>query len=114
MSFSNTDTGDKPADPYKAVNKTEPELKEKIEDLVNFIESCKYGMMTTRIESSGLLVSRCMALAAKVCLIIPSLPAPSSVAAGTWILIYPSCVCRKVAASTYSSTPTLSPARPTT
>ncbi|KAL8701429.1 MAG: hypothetical protein Q9201_004913 [Fulgogasparrea decipioides] len=65
MSFSNADTGDKPADPYKAVNKTEPELKEKVEDLVSFIESCKFGMMTTRIESSGLLVSRCMALAAK-------------------------------------------------
>ncbi|KAL8878666.1 MAG: hypothetical protein Q9192_008394 [Flavoplaca navasiana] len=65
MSFSNADTGDKPADPYKEVNKTEPGLKEKVEDLVNFIESCKFGMMTTRIESSGLLVSRCMALAAK-------------------------------------------------
>ena len=67
MSFSNADTGDKPADPYKEVNKTEPGLKEKVEDLVNFIESCKFGMMTTRVESSGLLVSRCMALAAKVC-----------------------------------------------
>ncbi|KAL8798352.1 MAG: hypothetical protein Q9200_007791 [Gallowayella weberi] len=55
MSFSNTDTGDKPADPYKAVNKTEPKLKEKVEDLVDFIESCKFGMMTTRIESNGLL-----------------------------------------------------------
>ncbi|KAL8799128.1 MAG: hypothetical protein Q9182_006134 [Xanthomendoza sp. 2 TL-2023] len=65
MSFSNTDTGDKPADPYKEANKTEPKLKEKIEDLVDFIESCKFGMMTTRIESTGLLVSRCMALAAK-------------------------------------------------
>ncbi|CAO1600646.1 MAG: hypothetical protein LQ349_001358 [Xanthoria aureola] len=65
MSFSNTDTGSKPADPYKEVNKTEPGLKEKVEDLVSFIESCKFGMMTTRIESSGLLVSRCMALAAK-------------------------------------------------
>ena len=67
MSFSNTETpADKPADPYKATNKTEPELKEKVEDLVNFISSCKFGMMTTRIESSGLLTSRCMALAAKV------------------------------------------------
>ena len=67
MSFSNTETpADKPADPYKAENKTEPELKEKVEDLVNFITSSKFGMMTTRIESSGLLTSRCMALAAKV------------------------------------------------
>ncbi|KAL6715207.1 BLI-3 blue-light-inducible Bli-3 protein [Lecanora helva] len=66
MSFSNTEVpGDKPADPYKAVNKSEPELKEKVQDLVSFIESCKFGMMTTRIGSSGLLTSRCMALAAK-------------------------------------------------
>lgn len=74
MSFSNTDTGDKPADPYKATNKTDPELKEKVEDLVAFIERCKFGMMTTRIESSGLLVSRCMALAAKVPRCRPSSP----------------------------------------
>ena len=67
MSFSNTETpADKPADPYKTENKNEPELKEKVEDLVTFISSCKFGMMTTRIESSGLLTSRCMALAAKV------------------------------------------------
>lgn len=66
MSFSNADTGDKPADPYKAENKNEPSLKEKVEDLVGFIESCKFGMMTTRTEGSGLLVSRCMAVAAKV------------------------------------------------
>lgn len=65
--FSNTEVpADKPADPYTATNKTEPELKEKVQDLINFIESCKFGMMTTRIESSGLLTSRCMALAAKV------------------------------------------------
>ena len=67
MSFSNTEVpGDKPADPYKATNLTNPDLKEKVQDLVSFIESCKFGMMTTRIESSGLLTSRCMALAAKV------------------------------------------------
>ena len=66
MSFSNTDTGNKPADPYKAKNFDEPQLKEKIEDLVSFIEACKFGMMTTRIASTGLLVSRCMALAGKV------------------------------------------------
>jgi len=74
--FSNTDSipDDKPADPYKATNKQEPELKEKVEDLVKFISSCKFGMMTTRIESSGLLTSRCMALAAKVWPQIPCLP----------------------------------------
>ena len=65
--FSNTDVpGDKPADPYKATNLTEPDLKEKVQDLAKFMDSCKFGMMTTRIESSGLLTSRCMALAAKV------------------------------------------------
>ena len=67
MSFSNTNVpDDKPADPYKATNLTDPDLKEKVQDLVSFMESCKFGMMTTRIESSGLLTSRCMALAAKV------------------------------------------------
>lgn len=72
MSFSNTTVpGDKPADPYKATNLTDPELKEKVQDLVSFMESCKFGMMTTRIESSGLLTSRCMALAAKVGLPCP-------------------------------------------
>lgn len=77
MSFSNTETpADKPADPYKAENKTEPELKEKVEDLVNFISSSKFGMMTTRIESSGLLTSRCMALAAKVSGWTPPLQQP--------------------------------------
>lgn len=71
--FSNADTGSKPADPYKAKNLDETSLKEKVEDLVSFIEACKFGMMTTRIESSGLLVSRCMALAAKVFLQSPTL-----------------------------------------
>ena len=66
--FSNTDTGDKPADPYKAKNYDHAELKEKVEDLTAFMKQCKFAMMTTRIESSGLLVSRCMALVAAVCL----------------------------------------------
>ncbi|KAI9759768.1 MAG: BLI-3 blue-light-inducible Bli-3 protein [Candelina submexicana] len=64
-SFSNASTGDKPADPYKAKNADQAPLSESIEDLTNFIDKCKFGMMTTRIESSGLLVSRCMAIAAK-------------------------------------------------
>ena len=64
--FSNTDTGSKPADPYSAKNKDEPQLKQKVEDLVSFMDSCEFGMMTTRQASSGLLVSRCMALAGKV------------------------------------------------
>lgn len=64
-SFSNADTGSKPADPYKDANKEDPSLAEKVEDLSNFISACKFGMMTTRIADSGLLASRCMALAAK-------------------------------------------------
>ena len=66
MSFSNTDTGDKPADPYKAKNKEDPSLAEKVEGLSKFVDSCKFAMMTTRIESRGLLVSRAMAVAGKV------------------------------------------------
>lgn len=66
MSFSNADTGDKPADPYKEKNYQEVSLKEKVEGLVQFITNCKFGMMTTRIADTGLLTSRCMALAAKV------------------------------------------------
>lgn len=66
MSFSNTDTGDKPADPYKAKNLDEPPLKEKIDGLVNFIATSKFGMLTTRAGSTGLLASRCMAVAAQV------------------------------------------------
>lgn len=66
MSFSNTNTGDKPADPYTQKNMDSPELSEKVNDLIAFVEKQKFCMMTTRIESSGMLVSRCMALAAKV------------------------------------------------
>ena len=66
MSFSNTNTGDKPADPYKVANAdTQVSLKEKIEDLSDFVSACKFGMLTTRDATSGKLVSRCMAVAAK-------------------------------------------------
>ncbi|KAG9773550.1 Protein bli-3 [Exophiala dermatitidis] len=54
-----------PTDPYKAKNKDEPGVEEKINDLSDFIRACKFGMLTTRIADSGLLVSRCMALAAQ-------------------------------------------------
>lgn len=64
MSFSNTNTGDKPADPYKTANKEELSLKAKVDDLAEFINKCKFGMMTTRGSESGNLVSRCMAVAA--------------------------------------------------
>jgi len=64
-SFSNAQTGNKPADPYTEKNLEEPSLKEKVEDLVAFIDKTKFTMMTTRVADSDLLASRCMALAAK-------------------------------------------------
>ncbi|TKA73438.1 hypothetical protein B0A55_06093 [Friedmanniomyces simplex] len=64
MSFSNTDTGSKSADPYTAKNIQDPSLKEKVEDLVAFVDRAKFCMMTTK-TNDGLLASRCMALAAK-------------------------------------------------
>lgn len=66
MSYSNTDTGDKPADPYKAQNLDEPPLREKVDGLVNFISTSKFGMLTTRAGSTGLLASRAMAVAGQV------------------------------------------------
>ncbi|PMD50847.1 uncharacterized protein K444DRAFT_657620 [Hyaloscypha bicolor E] len=65
MSFSNTNTGDKPADPYKEKNLDDASIKDKVEDLSEFVTACKFGMMTTRDGSTGDLASRCMALAAK-------------------------------------------------
>ncbi|KAI9674177.1 MAG: BLI-3 blue-light-inducible Bli-3 protein [Caeruleum heppii] len=63
--FSNADTGNKPADPYKAKNLDQAPLKDKVQDLVSFVEGCKFGMMTTKESDKGLLVSRCMAMAGK-------------------------------------------------
>jgi hypothetical protein len=74
MSFSNTDTGSKPADPYKAKNKDETSLQEKVQDLTDFVSSCKFGMMTTRDDKSGMLFSRCMATAGKVRISLPISP----------------------------------------
>jgi hypothetical protein len=66
-SYSNTATGSKNADPYRAKNiDDEASIQEKVHDLSEFVSACKFGMMTTRDASSGYLVSRCMALAAKV------------------------------------------------
>jgi len=65
MSYSNANTGSKEADPYTQKNlQGDASLKEKVEDLIAFAEKQKFCMMTTRIADSGLLVSRCMALAA--------------------------------------------------
>jgi hypothetical protein len=66
MSAQTTNTG-KPADPYSEANLDKDiSLKDKVHDLVTFIEKCQFCMMATRIASSGLIVSRCMALAANV------------------------------------------------
>ncbi|POS86999.1 hypothetical protein EPUL_001337 [Erysiphe pulchra] len=63
--LSNTDDHDKPVDPYKTANLDEgASIKEKVDDLSDFVDSCKFGIMTTR-DSSGALVSRCMIVAAK-------------------------------------------------
>lgn len=64
MSFSNTDTGNKTADPYTAKNTDETSLKEKVEDFTQFVDRTKFCLLTTK-TSDGLLVSRAMALAAK-------------------------------------------------
>jgi hypothetical protein len=66
--FSNADTGSKPADPYtkKAQEGDDVSLQEKVEDLVDFINAAKFGMMTTRQSDTGLLASRAMAVAGKV------------------------------------------------
>ncbi|KAI0452006.1 pyridoxamine 5'-phosphate oxidase [Xylaria acuta] len=64
--FSNTDTGGKPADPYTRANKdTDISTQDKIDALDKFVSQCKFGMMTTRDQASGRLVSRCMAVAAE-------------------------------------------------
>lgn len=111
--FSNTEVpADKSADPYTATNKSEPELKEKVQDLISFIESCKFGMMTTRIESTGLLTSRCMALAGKVRSPSANYLGPPHTSWDERMLIRYMRI-RRVAALIYSSTPTPNPARQT-
>lgn len=65
--YTTSDTASKAADPYKESNadNLNLSLKEKVEDLMDFATSTKFGMMTTRQDLSGLLVSRCMAVAGK-------------------------------------------------
>jgi hypothetical protein len=65
MSFSNADTGSKTADPYTAKNSQDPSLKEKVQDFTTFVDKTKFCLLTTK-SSDGLLVSRAMAVAAKV------------------------------------------------
>ncbi|OAL45053.1 hypothetical protein IQ07DRAFT_577299 [Pyrenochaeta sp. DS3sAY3a] len=63
--FSNTDTGSKNADPYTQKNLEDPSLKEKVEDLLDFVDKTKFCLLTTQTADSDLLASRAMALAAK-------------------------------------------------
>ncbi|TID22231.1 U3 small nucleolar RNA-associated protein 22 [Venturia nashicola] len=63
-SYSNADTGSKPADPYKAKNLDNASLKDKVEDLTAFIEKTKLCLMTTLVANTNKLASRAMALAA--------------------------------------------------
>ena len=43
--FSNADTGSKTADPYTQKNLEEPSLKEKCEDLLNFVDKTKFCLL---------------------------------------------------------------------
>lgn len=51
---------------YKEKNLEDPSTEEKINDLKTFIESSKFGMMTTHSSQSNVLASRCMAIAGTV------------------------------------------------
>lgn len=62
----NTSTGQHAVDPYKAQNFEDPQLPQKVEDLVDFISEVKFGMLTTHQSEGDFLTSRCMALAGKV------------------------------------------------
>ena len=64
--FSNTDTGNKTADPYTQKNADPVSLKEKVEDLFQFMHKTKFCMLTTQTANSDLLASRAMALAGQV------------------------------------------------
>lgn len=111
MSFSNTDTAGKTADPYTGKNLEEPTLPEKVQDLTAFMDRCKFCMMTT-MTPKNLLASRCMALAAKVRTNqTPTSPTAAEESPHTNGTSQPH---RKTTASTSSSTPTPSPAKPTT
>lgn len=64
MSFSNTSTGDAPADPYTTANADNAvDGPQKMKDFTQVITDCKFGMMTTRQAGTPRLVSRSMALA---------------------------------------------------
>lgn len=68
MSVTDSKIHNQPADPYQEKNIDDVSIKDKIQDLSELIDSCKFGVMTTRDARTGYLVSRCMAVAAKVTL----------------------------------------------
>lgn len=62
-----TYAGTEPKDPTKSKSYEAPPLKQKIEELVEFVNQMKYGMLTTKMSTdSNLLTSRCMAVAGTV------------------------------------------------
>lgn len=63
--YSNTKTGSTNADPYIEKNLEEPSLKDKVEDLLAFVDKTKFCLLTTQVADSDLLASRAMAIAAK-------------------------------------------------
>ncbi|KAE9969524.1 BLI-3 blue-light-inducible Bli-3 protein [Venturia inaequalis] len=63
-SYSNADTGSKPADPYKEKNVDNASLKDKVQDLTAFIEKTKLCLMTTLVADTTKIATRAMALAA--------------------------------------------------
>lgn len=65
-SYSNADTGSKPADPYKEKNVDNASLKDKVQDLTAFIEKTKLCLMTTLVADTTKIATRAMALAATV------------------------------------------------
>lgn len=63
---STTGPSGQSVDPYKQANKEDDiTLQQKIEDLTQFMDACKFGMMTTHDAETGKIVSRCMAIAGK-------------------------------------------------
>ncbi|BFZ63316.1 hypothetical protein YB2330_004438 [Saitoella coloradoensis] len=63
---TNTIPAGQPADPYKSKNlDTSTSLSTKVSDLAGLLDGIKTCMLTTRRETDGFLVSRCMQLAAR-------------------------------------------------
>lgn len=62
------------ADPYKDANEdNQVSLQTKVEDLTTFIKASKFCMMATHEQDTRHIVSRCMALAGLVSLLVSSI-----------------------------------------